>query len=966
MGFGSIRNLLVETRRNLEEMRREREQQWEESKATRTKSGDVRLFDFVKGAWHVLEPDNAFCNNWHVGAICFPYSTPIITDRGLMAIGDIVERGEPVRVLSFNHETGEPEWRQVTHGTVSPSAPMVRLTTADGRKLTTTVNHPVYIEGRGYVRADAVECGDIVTTGDLSGLPNRVSPLAFPNEGRFLQSQMRRRCEGEAADHVRGVWESRSGAAHEALPELLRRDNEDWRVSPLPTVQQTRLQAAFGILADGSESRRILRHGVSRGVYRRTEQSGVSVRQQSGRLPVGVPASEAGGYPSRRRGVLPLQSSADVHGEVRPSVFQYRRTSCGLGQNEQQRNESCLSLPPVSRESAWNTGPHNRIGQSSIVRVERGVRLPGPVYNLEVDRNHNYFASGILVHNCEHLEAVTALEIRNLIINIPPRHAKSLLVSVYWFAWVWTLNPYTRWIYSTYADDFAKRDGQKSRDVLTSQWYQRNWGDRFKLRGDQNAKEKIQNDKQGFRLATTLGGKATGEGGSYFVVDDPMKASDAESPVMRQKVIDWWTGTTVTRSTGDPKTFRRVVVMQRLHERDLSGYLAAEVGGYEHLVIPVEYEPRRYWFQGDGKPKPKDAIIPTVVQRRSITARDPRTEEGELLWPDRWPVEEVNRWKRELLFRAAGQMQQRPADPEGSIFRRATFKTFHIEQRPDGAYFVMVDPDVGDEPGKVTAVPVANCRMFQCADTAVKIKKRNDYTAVVTAFIVPGGRLLIYNVIQVKIESPHLMKFMRSLKYGPTRWDAVNLTPVRVGHWPNKLRPFRQYIEDAASGSGLLQTAIVEGTPMHKVSNAGDKVEKAIPLASMYENGMVYHLAAAEWRSDFEDELVTFPNAAHDDRTDAAGSCGRVATEDRALRMGMVSLVEVAEDYPEFADWQREEERKKKILDNELLKLRDDVLDSVGMSEKKKAKPAEDDPDTPISKTYKIKVSGGDLELNDD
>ncbi len=371
---------------------------------------------------------------------------------------------------------------------------------------------------------------------------------------------------------------------------------------------------------------------------------------------------------------------------------------------------------------------------------------------------------------CEHLEAVTALEIRQLIINMPPRFAKSLLVSVYWFAWVWTLNPYSRWIYSTYSEGFAHRDAQKSRDVITSGWYQSEYGDLYKLRGDQNAKEKIQNNKQGFRMATTLGGKATGEGGSYFVVDDPMKALDAESPVKRQNVIDWWTGTTVTRSTGDPKTFRRVVVMQRLHEHDLSGYLISEVGGYEHLVIPMEYEPRRYWFPESGKAKPKDAIVPTKVQIRSLTARDPRKEEGDLLWPIRFPKDIVDGWKKELLFRSAGQLQQRPSDPEGSIFRRVNFKTFHIEQRPEGPVFVMVDPDRGTEPGKVTVVPVASCRMYQCADTATKIKKRNDYTAVVTAFLVPGGKLLFVDVVQVKIESPHLMKFMRCLRYGPTRW----------------------------------------------------------------------------------------------------------------------------------------------------------------------------------------------------
>jgi hypothetical protein len=568
---------------------------------------------------------------------------------------------------------------------------------------------------------------------------------------------------------------------------------------------------------------------------------------------------------------------------------------------------------------------------------------------------------------CEHLEAVTALEIQQLIINIPPRHAKSLLVSVFWFAWVWTMNPYSRWIYSTYAEDFAHRDGQKSRDVIQSAWYRRQWGDLYSLRGDQNAKEKIQNDKQGFRMATTVAGKATGEGGSYFVCDDPMKAGDAESPVMRKKVADWWTGTTVTRSAGDPKTFRRVVVMQRLHEADLSGHLVSEVGGYEHLVIPVEYEPRRYWLPESNQPKPKDAIVPTKVQRRSITARDPRKDDGELLWPARWPRPLVDQWKRELLYRAAGQMQQRPADPEGSIFRRATFRGFYVEQRAGGAVFVLPPKD-GEGPARV--IPVAACRMFQCADTAAKIKRRNDYTAVVTAFLAPGGILLLYDVVQVKIETPHLMRFMRSMRVGPTRWDQATLTPVRVGRWPEGRKPFRQYVEDASSGTGLLQTAVVEATPMHRLSNAGDKLEKALPLASLYEMGSVYHLAGAGWLTDFEDELVTFPSAAHDDRTDAAASCGRVVIEDRALRAGLAALEEVAEDYPEFADWQRAEAQKaaeQSARDKEHARTRAETLAAVGMEDRDRPKAQPDDADDRGEpKTYKIRVSGGDLDLPND
>lgn len=563
---------------------------------------------------------------------------------------------------------------------------------------------------------------------------------------------------------------------------------------------------------------------------------------------------------------------------------------------------------------------------------------------------------------CEHLEAVTALEIKNLIINIPPRHAKSLLVSVFWFAWVWTLNPYSRWVFSSYGENLAHRDAVKCRDVITSNWYQRQWGDKFKLRGDQYAKEKIQNDCQGFRIATTVAGRALGEGGSYFVVDDPLKVEDAESPVTRQKVIDWWTGTTVTRSSGDPRTFRRVVVMQRLHEHDLSGYLVAEIGGYEHLVFPVEYEPRRYWFMGSSLAKPKDAIIPTKVQQRSITARDPRHDEGELLWGAQFDRATVDALKKELRHRAAGQLQQRPADPEGAIFRRAKFRSFTMEARSDGLYFVLQTAD-----DKAVSIPVSACRFFQCADTAVKIKKRNDYTAVCSAFLAPGGYLLIYDVCQFKIESPHLTKFIRSMKYGPTRWDQTSLNPVRVGKWPAKV--FKQWVEDASSGSTVIQTAAVEAAPLGRLSAAGDKVEKAIPLATMYESDRVFHLAGASWRNDFEEELVAFPNTAHDDRTDAAGMCGRVATEDRALRLGLAALEEVAEDYPEFTAWKAKEEAEEKARNAEQERMRAEALAAVGMDDpkkKRKPKPEDDDEDKPEPKSYKINVAGGDLEIPND
>ncbi len=118
---------------------------------------------------------------------------------------------------------------------------------------------------------------------------------------------------------------------------------------------------------------------------------------------------------------------------------------------------------------------------------------------------------------CEHLEAATRGEIRNLIINIPPRHMKSLITCVFWPTWLWTSRPETRWLFSSYGENLSIRDSIKCRRIIQSNWYQKNWGDTFQLTGDQNSKTRFENDKTGYRLATGVGGLGTGDGGDFLV-----------------------------------------------------------------------------------------------------------------------------------------------------------------------------------------------------------------------------------------------------------------------------------------------------------------------------------------------------------------------------------------------------------------------------------------------------------------
>src|SRR6266567_3010869 len=191
----------------------------------------------------------------------------------------------------------------------------------------------------------------------------------------------------------------------------------------------------------------------------------------------------------------------------------------------------------------------------------------------------------------EHLEAVSYGQIRNLLINVPPRHMKSLLVSVFWPAWEWLRWPERRWLYSSYAATLSIRDSVKCRRLLESPWYQERWGNVFALTSDQNTKGRFDNSRSGYRLATSVGGAATGEGGDRIVCDDPHNVQEAESDSIRKSTLDWWDVVMSTR-VNDPKTAVKVVVMHRCHQQDLSGHLL-EQGDWEHLCLPAEYESSR-------------------------------------------------------------------------------------------------------------------------------------------------------------------------------------------------------------------------------------------------------------------------------------------------------------------------------------------------------------------------------------
>jgi hypothetical protein len=247
---------------------------------------------------------------------------------------------------------------------------------------------------------------------------------------------------------------------------------------------------------------------------------------------------------------------------------------------------------------------------------------------------------------CEYLEAVTAGEIHRLVINIPPRYMKSLLVSVLWPCWEWYLRPEMRFVFSSYAESLASRHSLNRRRLIRSRLYQRFAPD-VRLTRDQQEKSEFDNTLGGIMVATSTGGSITGKGGNRVIIDDPHNPTQAESDSQRQQAIEFYRHTLSTR-LDDPKRDAVVLVMQRLHTRDLTAVCLEQ--GFTHVCLPaLAPSPTRIVFPRSGR----------VVVR----ALD------EPLWPERQGAIDLEAQRQTLgSYGFAGQYQQQPVPRDGGMF----------------------------------------------------------------------------------------------------------------------------------------------------------------------------------------------------------------------------------------------------------------------------------------------------------
>lgn len=406
---------------------------------------------------------------------------------------------------------------------------------------------------------------------------------------------------------------------------------------------------------------------------------------------------------------------------------------------------------------------------------------------------------------CERLEQVSRGDIKRLIINVPPGTSKSIVTSVMWPAWEWASNPGLRYLTASYTEELTIRDNLRVRDIVTSSWFQRYFR-RVELRSDQNRKTKMDTTAAGWRLATSIGGRGTGEHPDRIIIDDPHNPKQALSDVQRQEALTWFDRTISSR--GVSRGVRIVLIMQRLHEMDLTGHLLQK-GGWRHVMLPMRYDPEH------------------------ATVDDPRTEKGELLWPALFPEAAVRQLELDLgPYGAAGQLQQQPAPEGGGLFKREHFKILSPAE----------------------AEPLLRqgiwCRAWDGAAT----EGDGDYTVGVLMGLLGDGRIIVAHVVRDQV--------------GPAAADALLKATAQLDGPRVRIR---EEMEGGSAGKKVIAAhqRLLIGYDYAGRSSSENKVWRARNFRAQVEAGHVY-IVNGTWTNEYLDELSIFPNGKHDDQVDAS------------------------------------------------------------------------------------------------
>lgn len=413
---------------------------------------------------------------------------------------------------------------------------------------------------------------------------------------------------------------------------------------------------------------------------------------------------------------------------------------------------------------------------------------------------HNWHLEAIAYH----LEQIASGEIKRLVITLPPRSLKSLIASVAFPAWLLGHDPHRRIISATYGRALATDHANQFRRVTKSYWYQALFP-AMRVDPRKDTEEEVQTSVGGYRLTATVGGALTGRGGSTIIIDDAMKAADAQSEVARRNVNSWFDETLLSR-LDDKRNDAIIIVMQRLHVDDLVGHVLRS-GGWVHLDLPAIAD--------------EAAVVP--ISRQRFYHR----KAGELLHPDREPQQVLDELRVAMGSAAfSAQYQQQPVPPGGNMIKWNWFGVWTHPPEKKGY----------------------SSKIVQSWDTALKSNQLADYSVGITA-LVEKDAIYILDVVRERLDYPALKKRIVREK---EHWDADIVL-----------------IEDKGSGQSLIQDLRADLIFAKAILPVGDKIVRMSACTAKIESGAVLLPRSARWLDEFKTELMAFPDGVHDDQVDA-------------------------------------------------------------------------------------------------
>lgn len=416
---------------------------------------------------------------------------------------------------------------------------------------------------------------------------------------------------------------------------------------------------------------------------------------------------------------------------------------------------------------------------------------------------------------CQYLEAMENDEIKRLIINMPPRHSKSICVSAAWPAWLLGKDPTKKIVVASYAQHLSQKHAQDSRIVMHSSWFQTLFPEARIAKGE-NTKDKFVMTQRGFRIATSVFGAITGEGGDLLIVDDPHTPMQVSSNKSRKRILEWFDQTFFTR-LNSPSRGKIIIVMHRLDEEDLTGYLLKKHTKWELLSLPIFSE-----------------------SNTDLSFKDFKTH-----WPafeplnkDLMSFQDIIEVKNEIgSFAFAAQFMQCPIARNKTGF----IKDYWL------SYFEKIE-GMSLEDNFERIRDLESCYCYQSWDCAFKTGDSNSYS-VCSTWLKYRERFYLINVLRNKMEFQEL------------RDEAIKLF--------RRYKPNLILIEDAASGQVIAQELERYNIRIERIKPREDKISRFIRTLPLFESNRISLLKNAGWNAEFMEELLQFPHGKYNDQVDS-------------------------------------------------------------------------------------------------